>query len=266
MRLIIRGDPTAASQYIADHIAHSINTFSPTPSKPFFVLGLPTGGSPKIIYSLLVQLYEVGDLSFKNVITFNMDEYMGIPKHHPESYHTFMHNNLFSHVDIDPANINILNGEASDPAAECLEYEDKIRRVGGIDFFLGGVGPNGHLAFNEPGSSFASRTRVMTLAYETRVANSRFFGGDVTCVPEAALTVGVQTVMKAREVVIIATGSNKALAIQRCVESSVSHMCPVSCLQMHPNAMIVVDEGAIDELTIRTVRYFKDVEADKRSS
>ncbi len=123
---------------------------------------------------------------------------MDIPKHHPESYHTFMHDHFFSHIDIDPANINMLRGEASDPAAECLEYEDKIRRAGGIDLFLGGVGPYGHLAFNEPGSSFASRTRVVTLAHETRVANSRFFGGDAACVPEAALTVGVQTVMEVR--------------------------------------------------------------------
>jgi glucosamine-6-phosphate deaminase len=123
---------------------------------------------------------------------------MGIPEHHPESYYTFMHTHFFSHIDIDPANINMLCSTAQDPTAECLEYEDKMHRAGGVDIFLGGVGANGHLAFNEPGSSPASRTRVMTLAHETRLANSRFFGGDVASVPKAALTVGIQTVMEVR--------------------------------------------------------------------
>ncbi|KZF22846.1 glucosamine-6-phosphate isomerase [Xylona heveae TC161] len=259
MRLIIREDPFAASKYIADYIIDRIKAFGPTPQKPF-VLGLPTGSSPEIIYKHLVQRFKSGEISFKNVITFNMDEYVGIPRDHPESYHTFMYKHFFSHVDIDPANINILNGNAPDLEAECLAYEEKIKQAGGIELFLGGIGPDGHIAFNEPGSSLASRTRVKTLAYDTILANSRFFGNDLSQVPRMALTVGVQTVLDAREVVVIITGAHKALALQKCLEEGLNHMWTLSSLQMHPHPMIVVDEDATLELKVKTVKYFKSIE------
>ncbi|TKA76466.1 Glucosamine-6-phosphate isomerase 1 [Cryomyces minteri] len=230
-----------------------IKTFDPTPENPF-VLGLPTGSSPEIVYKILVQRYKSGDISFQNVVTFNMDKYVGIPREHPESYHTFMYKNFFSHVDVNPANINILNGNASDLEAECIAYEEKIKRAGGIELFLGGIGPDGHIAFNEPGSSLSSRTRVKTLAYDTIIANSRFFGNDLNMVPKMALTVG------SREVVIIITGAHKSLALQKCIEGGVNHMWTLSSLQLHPHPMIVVDEDATLELQVKTVRYFKSIE------
>ncbi|KXT09397.1 hypothetical protein AC579_8485 [Pseudocercospora musae] len=189
-----------------------------------------------------------------------MDEYVGIPREHPESYHSFMYKHFFSHVDIDPANINILNGNAEDLEEECIAYEEKIKRAGGIELFLGGIGPDGHIAFNEPGSSLKSRTRVKTLAYDTILANSRFFGNDVNQVPKMALTVGIQTVLDAREVVIIITGPHKALALQKCIEAGVNHMWTLSSLQLHPHAMMVVDEDATLELQVKTVKYFKSIE------
>ncbi|EME77356.1 uncharacterized protein MYCFIDRAFT_146451, partial [Pseudocercospora fijiensis CIRAD86] len=258
-RLIIRDDKATASKYISDYIIHRIKSFAPTPEKPF-VLGLPTGSSPEGIYKNLVKAHKNGDISFKHVITFNMDEYVAIPREHPESYHSFMYKHFFSHVDIDPANINILNGNAEDLEEECIAYEEKIKRSGGIELFLGGIGPDGHIAFNEPGSSLKSRTRVKTLAYDTILANSRFFGNDVNEVPKMALTVGIQTVLDAREVVIIITGPHKALALQKCIEGGVNHMWTLSSLQLHPHAMIVVDEDATLELQVKTVKYFKSIE------
>ncbi|KAF2115810.1 hypothetical protein BDV96DRAFT_659127 [Lophiotrema nucula] len=258
-RLIIRDDPQLASKYIADYIIERIKAFNPTSEKPF-VLGLPTGSSPVLVYQNLVQRHKAGEISFRDVVTFNMDEYVGIPREHPESYHSFMYKHFFSHVDVKPANINILNGNAPDLELECHEYEEKIKAVGGIELFLGGIGPDGHIAFNEPGSSLKSRTRVKTLAYDTIIANSRFFGNDLAQVPRMALTVGVQTVLDAREVVIIITGAHKALALQKCIESGVNHMWTLSSLQLHPHPMIVVDEDATLELQVKTVKYFKSIE------
>lgn len=196
----------------------------------------------------------LGSGKSKLIFPHSKDEYVGLPREHPESYHSFMYRHFFSHIDILPSNINILNGNAPDLEAECIAYEEKIKRAGGIELFLGGIGPDGHIAFNEPGSSLASRTRVKTLAYDTIVANSRFFGGDIAKVPRMALTVGVQTVMDAREVVIIITGSHKALALQKCIEGGVNHMWTLSSLQMHPHAMIVADDDATLELQVKTVK------------
>ena len=165
-----------------------------------------------------------------------------------------MYKHFFSHVDVKPTNINILNGNAPDLKEECAAYEEKIRKAGGIELFLGGVGPDGHIAFNEPGSSLASRTRVKTLAEDTIRANSRFFDNDVSQVPKMALTVGVQTVLDAREVVIVVTGPHKALALQKCVEGGVNHMYTLSALQLHPKSLVVVDEDATLELQVKTVK------------
>jgi glucosamine-6-phosphate deaminase len=194
------------------------------------------------------------------VITFNMDEYVGIPEEHPESYHYFMWKHLFSHVDIPKENVNILNGNAPDLEEECLKYEEKIKKVGGINLFLGGIGPDGHIAFNEPGSSLSSRSRIKTLTYDTIRANARFFENDINKVPKTALTVGVGTVMDANELLIIISGYNKARALQKVVEEGVNHMWTVSMLQLHRHGMIVCDEDSTMELKVSTVKYFKDIE------
>ncbi|QPG94425.1 Glucosamine-6-phosphate isomerase 1 [Epichloe festucae Fl1] len=265
MRLVIRDDASAASSYVAKYIIDRIKAFSPTPENPF-VLGLPTGSSPLGVYKILVEKYKAGEISFENVVTFNMDEYVGIPRDHAESYHSFMWRNFFSHVNVHPSNVHILNGNAPNLDAECVAYEDAIKAVGGIDLFLAGIGEDGHIAFNEPGSSLASRTRVKTLAYDTILANSRFFDNDVTQVPRMALTVGVQTVLEAREVVVIILGQRKSLALQRCIEQGVSHMWTLSSLQLHPHPMIVVDEDATLELQVKTVKYFKSIEKVAREA
>jgi glucosamine-6-phosphate deaminase len=190
-----------------------------------------------------------------------MDEYVGIPREHPESYHTFMYKHFFSHVDVQPENVNLLDGNAPDLEAECIAYEEKIMRAGGIELFLGGMGPDGHIAFNEPGSSLKSRTRVKTLNYDTVRANSRFFDNDLSKVPKMALTVGIQTILDAREVVVIITGGHKSLALQQCIENGVNHMWTLSSLQLHQHPLIVVDEAACLELKYKTIKYFKDIEA-----
>lgn len=285
-RLIIRDDKERASAFIADYVASKlpqtsvaipcltlqdrITAFQPSADKPF-VLGLPTGSSPILVYKHLVQKFKDGQVSFRYVVTFNMvphdhfvgqvhmltldqDEYVGLPQEHPESYHSFMYRYFLSHIDIDPVNVNILDGNAPDLEAECIAYEEKIKRAGGIELFLGGIGPDGHIAFNEPGSSLASRTRVKTLAFDTIVANSRFFDNDINAVPRMALTVGIQTILDAREVVIIISGANKALALQKCVEGAVNHMWTLSSLQLHEHAMIVADEDATLELQVKVVK------------
>ncbi|KAF9344071.1 Glucosamine-6-phosphate isomerase 1 [Mortierella sp. AD094] len=259
MRLVIRKDYEAVSYHVAKYVKERIREFAPTPSKPF-VLGLPTGSSPVGVYRNLVKFHQAGELSFQNIVTFNMDEYVGLPRDHPESYHSFMWSNLFKHVDILPDNVHILDGNATDLDLECQRYEEKIAAVGGIELFLGGIGPDGHIAFNEPGSSLNSRTRVKTLAYDTIVANARFFDNDITKVPNLALTVGVATVMDAREVCIIITGAHKALALAKCIEEGVNHMWTVSAIQLHPRGMIVCDEDATLELHVKTVNYFKSIE------
>lgn len=259
MRLIIQKDYDILSKWAAAYIVKKINTFAPTPDRPF-VLGLPTGSSPIGTYKELTRLNKEGKVSFKNVITFNMDEYVGIPQDHPESYHSFMWNNLFSHIDIPKENVNILNGNAKDLIKECEEYEEKIKSLGGIELFLGGVGPDGHLAFNEPGSSLHSRTRIKTLTYDTLVANSRFFDNDINKVPKLALTVGIQTVTDANMVLLLVSGYNKARALQKIIEEGVNHMWTASVLQLHRKAVIVCDKESTVELKVGTADYFKDIE------
>lgn len=261
MRLIIENDYAELSQWAAEHVIKRINEFKPTASHPF-VLGLPTGSSPDGMYAALVKACKEGRVSFKNVVTFNMDEYVGLPENHPESYHSFMARNLFDHVDCPKENIHILNGNAEDLEAECASYEQKIKEAGGIDLFLGGIGPDGHIAFNEPFSSLTSRTRVKSLTTDTIIANSRFFDNDVTKVPRHALTVGVGTVMDAREVMILVNGHHKARALQAAVEGPVTQAWTISALQQHPHAIIVADEAATDELKVGTYKYFKDIEKD----
>ncbi|MDE5634965.1 MAG: glucosamine-6-phosphate deaminase, partial [Muribaculaceae bacterium] len=236
MRLIIEKDYNDVSRWAAHYVASRINAACPTPERPF-VLGCPTGSSPLGMYRHLIELNKAGKVSFKNVVTFNMDEYCGLPREHSESYHSFMWNNFFNHIDINPGNVNILDGNAADPEEECRRYEEKIASYGGIDLFMGGVGPDGHIAFNEPGSSLTSKTRMKTLTTDTIIANSRFFDNNVDLVPKTALTVGVGTVMAARSVMLIVNGHNKARALKHGVEGGISQMWTISALQMHPKAI-----------------------------
>lgn len=259
MRVVIKDDYNQMSAWAAAHIVERIQAFAPTEDRPF-VLGLPTGSTPIGTYKELIRLHQEGKVSFQHVVTFNMDEYVRIPEDHPESYHSFMWNNFFSHIDIQKENVNILNGNAEDLEAECQRYEEKIKSYGGIELFMGGIGPDGHIAFNEPCSSLTSRTRVKTLTTDTVIANSRFFDNDINKVPKTALTVGVGTVMDSREVMILANGHNKARALAAAIEGAVSQMCTVSVLQLHPKGIIVCDDAACDEMTYGTVKYFKDIE------
>ena len=260
MRLIIEKNYDELSRWAANYVAARINEAKPTPEHPF-VLGCPTGSSPLGMYRHLIELHKAGKASFANVVTFNMDEYVGLPRDHKESYHSFMWNNFFSHIDIPAENVNILDGNAADPEAECRRFEEKMASYGGVDLFMGGVGPDGHIAFNEPGSSLTSRTRMKTLTQDTIIANSRFFEGNTDLVPKTALTVGVGTVMDARSVLLLVNGHNKARALRHGVEGGISQMWTISALQMHPKAIIVADEAACAELKVGTYRYFKDIEA-----
>lgn len=260
MRLIIQPNYDSLSQWAANYVVSKITAAKPTADKPF-VLGLPTGSSPLGMYKALIKHYQANKISFRNIITFNMDEYVGLPKEHSESYHSFMWNNFFSHIDIDPANVNILNGNAPDLEAECAAYEAKMKAVGGVDLFLGGIGPDGHIAFNEPGSSLSSRTRVKTLTQDTIIANSRFFDNDINKVPKTSVTVGVGTVLDAKEVLIMVNGHNKARALAQAVEGSVNQMWTITALQLHPKGIIVCDEMATFELKVGTYNYFKDIES-----
>ena len=261
MRVLIQPDYASVSRWAADYVAASIRKFNPTENKKF-VLGLPTGSSPLGMYRELIEMNRRGVVSFQHVITFNMDEYIGLPKEHPESYYSFMWNNFFNHIDIPSNQVNILDGNVPDLQKECDEYEERIKKAGGIHLFVGGIGPDGHIAFNEPGSSLTSRTRVKTLAADTIIANSRFFENDMSKVPVSALTVGVGTVMDAQEVLIIVSGYNKARALQQAIEGGVSQMCTLSALQLHPRGIIVCDDMATYEMKVSTVRYFQFIERD----
>ncbi|TKC42669.1 hypothetical protein EI555_020838 [Monodon monoceros] len=265
MRLVILDNYDLASEWAAKYICNRIIQFRPGQDR-YFTLGLPTGNAPFFsilgstplgCYKKLIEYHKNGDLSFKYVKTFNMDEYVGLPRNHPESYHSYMWNNFFKHIDIDPNNAHILDGNATDLQAECDAFEKKIKEAGGIDLFVGGIGPDGHIAFNEPGSSLVSRTRVKTLAMDTILANAKYFDGDLSKVPTMALTVGVGTVMDAREVMILITGAHKAFALYKAIEEGVNHMWTVSAFQQHPRTIFVCDEDATLELRVKTVKYFK---------
>uniref|UniRef100_A0A8C9TMW6 Glucosamine-6-phosphate isomerase n=1 Tax=Scleropages formosus TaxID=113540 RepID=A0A8C9TMW6_SCLFO len=266
MKLIILDDYDKASEWAAKYIRNRILHFNPGPGR-FFTLGLPTGGTPLGCYKKLIEYFKKGELSFKYVKTFNMDEYCVFHElvkaeishldMNTKDYHSFMWNNFFKHIDIRAENAHILDGNAVDLQAECDAFEEKIKAVGGIELFVGGIGPDGHIAFNEPGSSLASRTRVKTLALDTILANARFFDGDLSKVPTMALTVGVATVMDAKEVMILITGAHKAFALYKAIEEGVNHMWTVSAFQQHPQTLFVCDEDATLELRVKTVKYFK---------
>ena len=256
MKLIIKDNYNAMSEWAAEHIANAINNHKE--NRPF-VLGLPTGSSPLGVYKRLIEMNKAGKVTFKNVVTFNMDEYVGLPREHKESYWYFMHDNFFNHIDIPAENVNILNGMAEDLEAECQRYEDKIASYGGIDLFMGGSGVDGHIAFNEPFTSLTSRTGVRALTEDTLIANSRFFDNDPNKVPKTALSVGVGTVCDSKQVMLLISGHNKARALRHCVEGGVDHAWTISALQMHQDGIIACDEAACGELKVDTYKYFKEI-------
>lgn len=240
----------------AAYVKNKIKTFIPSESKPFFILALPTGGTSIDLYKYLVQFYKKGSLNFDKVVTFNLDEYVGLPVTHPESYHSFMARNLFDHIQIKKEQINSLNGNTENLEKECQDYEQKIKNLGGIDLFLGGVGENGHIAFNEPGSAFDSKTRIINLTENTIKANSRFFNGDINLVPKRALTIGLGTIMQSKEIIIMATGPKKANAVYHAFEDKPNTKYPITILQKHPRSFIVTDKAAAAELSSRTKKDF----------
>ena len=261
MRVVIQDNYEKMSKWAADYIAAKIKSHKE--DRPF-VLGLPIGSSPIGVYKELARMNQAGELSFANVVTFNMDEYLGLPREHDQSYWYFMWSNFFDHIDIPRANVNILDGMAKDPEAECARYEEKIASLGGIDLFLGGIGVDGHLAFNEPFTSLTSRTGVRVLTTDTRIVNGRFFGNDPEKVPAKALSVGIATVTDSKEVLILINGHNKARALAASVEGGVSQKWTCSALQMHPAAIIACDEPACGELMVDTYKYFLDIEKKER--
>jgi glucosamine-6-phosphate deaminase len=256
MRLLVTHN--LLGKWAAHYLSRKLQQFSANSTRPF-VLGLPTGSTPLYMYQELVQLYRQGKISFKNVITFNMDEYVGLPQGHPQSYAHYMHTNFFDHVDIPKQNIHILDGNAKDLEAECNHFEQKIAACGGMDIIFGGVGEDGHIAFNEPGSSLNSETRVKTLNYSTIVANSRFFNHDLAQTPQLALTMGIKTILSSKEVVILAQGIKKARAVCQAIEGAISSICPITALQQHNKVVIACDDLATYELKVKTMRYFEDI-------
>lgn len=237
-----------AAEFLAGYIVIKINAFGPSPEKPF-VLGLPTGSSPEGVYKELVRAYKEGSVSFENVVTFNMDEYVGLAPSHPQSYNYYMYDKLFNHTDFQRKNIHILCGIAPDADAECARYERAIKKYGPIHLFLGGLGPTGHLAFNEAGLARDSRTRPIALAESTIEANSRFFENDRTLVPTKALTVGVSTIIdNSAEVALVVFGSSKRKIMNKLLESALGDSnLPASFLKEHSNVMLVCDQEALPE-------------------
>ncbi len=206
-------------------------------------LGLATGSSPVGLYQELVKLYQQGVISFEGVRSFNLDEYVGLEKEHDQSYYHFMQENLFSHVDIDPQNIHIPNGIAEDLDAECWNYDTAIEDIGGVDLQLLGIGRNGHIGFNEPDELFTSGTHVTDLQASTIEANSRFFASDDE-VPRQAISMGIGTIMKAKKILLIASGKDKAEAIEAMIYGEVDPQCTASILQLHPDVTVLLDKEA----------------------
>ena len=213
--------------------------------KPNCVLGLATGGTPVGTYKQLIDWYNKDDLDFAEVTTVNLDEYRGLPRDNPQSYWSFMHDNFFNYVNIDPARINLPDGTNLDAEAECKRYDDVIHQVGGIDLQLLGIGHDGHIGFNEPGAAFELGTHCVNLTQETIEANKRFFDGNVDLVPKQAYTMGIKTIMQARKVLMVVNGAGKAEIVKKAFFGPVTPEVPASILQMHPDFILVGDAEAL---------------------
>jgi glucosamine-6-phosphate deaminase len=255
MEVVILPDIRAIGSLAADAIAALLQR------KPTAVLGLATGSSPLAIYDELAARCDAGLVSFRAARGFTLDEYVGLPAGHPERYRTVIDAVFVSRVDFGPDAVQGPDGEATDIPAACAAYEHAIRDAGGVDLQLLGIGTDGHIAFNEPGSSLASRTRIKTLTRQTRIDNARFFGDDVESVPTHCLTQGLATIMEARHVILVATGRSKAEAVHHLVEGGVSALWPATILQHHPHVTVLLDDAAAHRLQL--VDYYRETERSK---
>ncbi len=257
MEVIITQNAAEAGRVAADAVADVINARADP------VIGLATGSSPLSVYDQLAQRVSAGLISFAHVRAFTLDEYVGLPDDHPERYRNVITRDFVAKVDIDPGNVRGPDGKAEDLTAACAAYEKAIADAGGVDIQILGTGTDGHIAFNEPGSSLASRTRIKTLTSQTRSDNARFFGGDPDAVPTHCLTQGIGTIMEARHLLLLAAGRRKADAVHQLVEGPVSAMWPASILQMHPHVTVIVDTAAASRLQLAS--YFNETQAAKPS-
>jgi glucosamine-6-phosphate deaminase len=244
MEVIVRKDAEAAARLTARLIADAIRV------KPDLVLGLATGRTMERVYEMLVEEHKYRGLDFTYVVTFNLDEYVGLAPSDPCSYSAYMHYHLFRHVNINPANAHVPRGNAADLEEECRRYEALIAAYGGIDLQLLGIGLTGHIGFNEPMSSLRSRTRLKALSPVTLQQNSEYFGG-VDKVPRRAITVGVGNILESKRAIMLATGEEKADIVARALEGPVTAMVTASALQLHPRCVVILDEGAAANLTMR---------------
>lgn len=265
MRVVILKNADAVAQAAAEESIHRIgladlNT-SATPLEKPVVIGLATGGTPLGLYRAWIQAYQSGKISFANTMSFNLDEYVGIPPDDPRSYHAYMSENLFRHIDIPTGRSFIPRTDVSDLEASAADYEWKIEQAGGIDYQILGIGSDGHIGFNEMGSSLASRTRVKTLTKKTRMDNARYFD-TLEAVPTMAITMGIGTIMNARSILLLATGAGKSKAIRDTVEGPVTAMVPASVLQFHDDVTLMIDEEAAQDLLQR--EYYLESEANRR--
>ncbi|WP_226781505.1 glucosamine-6-phosphate deaminase [Oceaniglobus trochenteri] len=257
MKVLILPDEKAATQRAADIVARTVT------ANPAAVLGLATGGTMLPLYAALVQRHRDDGLSFAQTTSFNLDEYIGLAPDHPCSYHTYMNDALFSHVDIDRARTHLPRGDAADPQVASDEYEDLIEAAGGIDLQLLGIGQNGHIGFNEPTASLGSRTRIKTLTTSTRRANQQYFASYEET-PRYAITMGVATILASRKCVLVATGAAKAEAVARMVEGPLSAACPASALQLHAKATVILDQAAAEGLKLTD--YYENVHPQGQDS
>lgn len=262
MRVVIESDYEKLSKWAANYIVYRINIFRPTPKKPF-VLGLPSGSTPLGMFKELAKLYKLGKVSFENVVFFGMGEYVGVGAGDEHGFQYYLWDKFLKFVNIKKEHVHFLNGLTTNFSKECANYEKAIKDVGGVNLFIGGVGEDGHIAFNEPYSSLNSQTRAKLLTPSTIRANSRFFDGDIAKVPNIVLTIGIETMMQAEEVMILANGENKALALHHAIEGCVTHVWPISVLQYHKHAIIACDELATKRLATETVEYFTEIEKHK---
>jgi len=250
MEIVIQPTAEVATSVAARVIARQLR------DKPDAVLGLATGSTPLLLYRALVGM----KLDWSAVTTFNLDEYVGLEPDHPQSYHSFMRENLFRHVKVKPENIHIPDGMTKDVPKFCARYEKQIKQAGGIDLQVLGIGADGHIGFNEPSSSLASRTRIKTLTQLTRHDNSRFFGSEGQ-VPHHVITMGIGTIMESRQIVLLAFGEHKARAVAQALEGSITANCPASILQLHPTVKVFLDEAAASQL--QRSDYYRWVFANK---
>ncbi len=248
MLVIIKSNFDEMSKEAAKIVAQRIR------KKPNLVLGLATGSTPLGLYKELIRMHQNEGLDFSKVTTFNLDEYIGLPPSHDQSYHFFMQENLFKHINLDPRFVHVPHGMADDADAFCEWYENEITKFGGIDIQILGIGGNGHIAFNEPGSSLGSRTRIKTLTNKTIQDNSRFFES-IEQVPRFAITMGIGTIMDSRELILLANGLGKSDAVKAAVEGPITGMCPASIIQMHRKATVILDNDAGSKLSDNYIHF-----------